>query len=209
MKKNLIPFVLMLAPLAPQKEFILNKHGDVRRDEYFWLKERNNPEVIKYLKAENAFTTEILKPSKGLEKTLFKEMKSHLKEDDSTFPVKDGLYYYYRRFEKNRQYQIFARKKGETGKEEILFDVNKLAKDFDFFNSSYTYSPDHKLAAFSYDTTGRRFYNLRFKDLVTGKFLKTEIKNITDNVVWAADGKTLFLRQAGPYHTEMAPSLPI
>lgn len=192
MKKSLLPFVLMLAPLAPQKDLILEKHGDRRRDEYFWLKERSSPGVIKYLKSENKFTEEMLKPSKKLEQTLFKEMKSHIKEDDSTYPVKDGPYYYYRRFEKNRQYQIFARKKGETGKEEILFDVNKLAKGHEFYSANYVYSPDHKWAAFSVDSTGRRFYDLRFKNLDTGKFLKTEIKDITDNVVWANDNKTIF-----------------
>lgn len=180
------------APIAPQKEFKLEKHGDVRIDEYYWLKERKNPEVIKYLKAENNYLKKNLKSTEKLQKQLFTEMKSRIKEDDSTYPLKDGPYYYYTRFEKNKQYPIYARKADLAGKEEILFNVNTLAQGKNFYSANYQTSPNHKLAALTYDTVGRRFYNIKFKDLSTGKFLKGEIKNVTNNVVWAADNKTLF-----------------
>lgn len=186
------------APMAAQKEYKMEKHGDVRTDEYFWLKDRKNPEVIKYLKAENSYLSSTLKKTEKLQKTLFKEMKSRIKEDDSTYPLKDGNYLYYTRYEKGRQYPIYARKKAESGKEEILFNINLLAEGKKFFNASYTMSPDHQVAALAFDTTGRRFYNIKFKNFKTGKFLKDEIKNITGNVAWAKDNRTLFYVRQDP-----------
>lgn len=180
------------APIAPQKEFKLEKHGDVRVDEYFWLKDRKNPEVIKYLNAENTYLNKTLKKTEKLQKTLFKEMKSRIKEDDSTYPLKNGPFLYYTRFEKGRQYPIYARKKETSAKEEILFNINALAQGKKFFNASYAMSPDHQVAAFAFDTTGRRFYNIKFKDFKTGKFLKDEIKDVTGNVAWAKDNRTIF-----------------
>lgn len=186
------------APTVAAKEFKLEKHGDVRIDEYYWLKDRKNPDVIKYLKAENDYLKKNLKSTEKLQKKLFTEMKSRIKEDDSTYPLKDGPYYYYTRYEKNKQYPIYARKTDLAGKEEILFNVNELAKGKNFYSANYQTSPNHKLAALTYDTVGRRFYNIKFKDLSTGKFLKGEIKNVTNNITWAEDNKTLFYIKQDP-----------
>ncbi len=185
------------APIAAQKEHKLEKHGDVRIDEYFWMKDRKNPEVIKYLNAENTFLKNSLKTTEILQKTLFSEMKSRIKQDDSTYPLKDGTFYYYTRFEKSKQYPIYARK-NSAGKEEILFNVNTLARGKTFYSASYTASPDHNLAAYTFDITGRRFYNIKFKDFRTGKFLPDEIKSVTGNVAWANDNSTLFFVKQDP-----------
>lgn len=185
-------------PIAAQIEHKLEKHGETRIDEYFWLKDRKNPEVIKYLKAENAYLNKTLKPTEKLQKELFKEMKSRIKEDDSTYPLKHGPYYYYTRYEKGKQYPIYARKKQLNEKEEILFDINKLAKGKNFYSARYTISPDHNTAALTYDTVGRRFYNIKFKNIKTGRFLKNEIKSVTNDVAWSTDNKTLFYVKQDP-----------
>lgn len=180
-------------PQPKEVEHKLEKHGDVRLDEYFWLKDRKNPEVINYLKAENKYLDKIFEPTEDLQTTLFKEMRSRIKEDDSTYPLKDGMFYYYTRFEKDKQYPIYARKTSPGDKkEEVLFDVNQLAAKHEFYSARYEISPDHNMAALAYDTVGRRFYNIKFKDLKTGQFLKGEIKDVTDNMVWANDNQTLF-----------------
>jgi oligopeptidase B len=185
-------------PIAAQKEHLLEKHGDVRNDEYYWLKDRKNPEVINYLKAENTYLQKTLKSTETLQKKLFIEMKSRIKEDDSTYPLKDGPYYYYTRFEKGKQYPLYARKTSLEGKEEILFNVNNLARGKNFYSANYQVSPNHKIAALTFDTTGRRFYNIKFKDLVTNRFLKGEIKNVTNNITWSTDNKTLFYVKQDP-----------
>ncbi|MEK6628485.1 MAG: S9 family peptidase [Bdellovibrionota bacterium] len=188
----------MAPPIATQKEHKLEKHGDVRNDEYFWLKDRKSPEVINYLKAENSYLQKALKSTEKLQKDLFKEMKSRIKEDDSTYPLKDGPYYYYTRFEKAKQYPIFARKTDLSAKEEILFNVNDLAKGKNYYSANYSVSPNHKIAALTFDSVGRRFYNIKFKDLSTGKFLKNEIKSVTNNLAWSADNKSIFYIKQDP-----------
>ena len=186
-------------PLAEEIPHSLEKHGDTRLDEYFWLKDRKNPKVIQYLKNENKYLAQVMKPTEKLQKDLFKELKKRIKEDDSSYPLKNGPFYYYSRYETGKQYPIYARKAElENGKEEILFDINKLAKGHDFYSAEYNVSPDHKLAALASDTVGRRFYNIKFKNLSTGKFLKFEIKDSTNNFVWAKDNKTIFFVKQEP-----------
>lgn len=185
-------------PLAAEKEYKLEKHGDIRIDEYYWMKDRKNPDVINYLKSENNYLNTTLNSTKKLQQELFKEMRSHIKENDSSYPVKDGEFYYYTRYNKGEQYPIYARKKNLTAKEEILFNVNQLAKGKNFYSASYEISPNHKIAALAYDTKGRRFYNIKFKNLSTGRFLKNEIKSVTNNIEWAADNKTLFYVKQDP-----------
>lgn len=179
-------------PKAPIHDYRLEKHGDIRNDEYYWMKDRKNPEVINYLKNENSYLKNSLKKTEKLQSQLFKEMKSRIKEDDSSYPVKDGPYSYYTRYETGKQYPIYARKKNLSGKEEILFNVNKLAVGYNFYSANSIPSPNHRLAALVFDTTGRRFYDIKIKDLKTGKFLKQEIKSVTNNIVWSTDNKTLF-----------------
>jgi len=181
----------------PQPEKVphsMEKHGDVRNDNYFWLRERENPKVIDYLNKENAYTAEVMKPVAGLEKTLFDELKSRVKEDESSVPYKKGSYYYYVRYETGKQYPIYARKKDSlAGTEEVLIDANELSKGHTFYKSSGpNISPNQEMMAFGADTVGRRFYSFSIKNLKTGQVLPDKIENITSNLVWAADNKTIF-----------------
>lgn len=178
----------------------LEKHGDVRVDDYFWMNERDSEPVLNYLRAENEFADEVLKPTEGLQKTLFEEMKSRLKEDESTVPVKMGEYFYYRRFEPGKEYPISARKKGSLdASEEILVDGNEWAKGESFFQmTGVQVAPDHKTIAVAADTRGRRFFDIRFKKAGEKDFLPTQIDNTTGNFTWAKDSKTLFFSKQDP-----------
>lgn len=178
----------------------LSKHGDLRIDDYFWLRERENPKVVDYLKKENAYTAEIMKPVKDLEGKLFLELKGRIKEDESTVPAKDGDYYYSARYEVGQQYPLHVRNKGGlTGPEEILINVPELAKGHSFFNStSARMSPNQEMMAYAVDTVGRRFYTIHFKDLKTGKNLPDKIENVTSNLAWANDNETIFYTEQNP-----------
>lgn len=184
-------------PKAEQINHNLEKHGDVRNDKYFWLRERENPKVIKYLNDENAYTDRALTPVRDLEKTLFEEMKRRTKQDDSSAPYKKGDYYYYTRFEKDQQYPIYARKHGSlTAAEEILLNVNILAKDKSYCQvGALTLSPNQEILAYAVDFTGRRFYDIYFKNLKTGKLDAHVIEKTAGDLVWAADNQTLFYVQ--------------
>lgn len=181
-------------PKAKIIPFILEKFGDVRVDNYYWLRERKNPEVLKYLKAENAYAEAAMKHTEKLQKGLFREMKARIKEDDSSVPFKYGDYYYYKRYEKGFEYPVFARKKGSLkAKEEILLNVNEMARGHAFYQVRFpSISPDHKVIAFAVDTKGRRFYNIYFKDLSTGKVLEEKLSDTAGNMAWANDNRTLF-----------------
>ena len=146
-------------------------HGDVRTDNYFWLKERDNKEVIEYLKAENDYTKKVMKHTKKFQEDLFTEMKRRIKEDDRSVPYKLNGYWYITKFKKENDYPIYTRKKGSLkAKEELLFDCNKMAKGHSYFKlGGISISPDNTLACFSVDTVSRRQYTLKFKNLVTGK----------------------------------------
>lgn len=178
----------------------LSSFGDTRIDYYYWLKERKNPKVIKYLKDENDYTDAITAPIKGLTEKIYEEMRSRIKEDDTTAPVKIDDYYYYRRYEKNKQYPIYCRKyKSTNAKEEVILDVNKLAKGNDFFAiGSVEVSTNHNILAYTADTVGRRIYSVYFKNLKTKKHLPDIIKQTTSNIKWANDNKTLFYTKQHP-----------
>ena len=190
----------MLPPEPEKIEKKLIKHGDVRTDFYYWMKERENPKVLKYLKAENAYTKSKLKPVDSLRKTLFKEMVARIKKKDSNVPVKVDNYYYYSKYNEKSEHPIVVRKRGNLqAKEEILLDGNELAGGKKFFSlGAWEPSPDHRFLAFSTDTVGRRFYTIQIKDLKTGKLLKTKIKNVTLGITWAEDNKTLFYSRQNP-----------
>jgi oligopeptidase B len=178
----------------------MSKFGDIRQDDYFWLKERENPKVIDYLNAENAYTEKALAPAKALEEKIFNEMKSRVKEDDSTFPYRYKDYFYYSRFEKGQQYPIYARKKGSIdAPEEILFNVNEISNGHAFCQATPpAISPNQQMIVYGVDLVGRRFYTLHFKDLKTGKELDAKIENVTGNMDWAADSDHLFYTQQHP-----------
>lgn len=187
-------------PQAARIPHKLQAHGDNRVDEYFWLNKRDNPEVIRYLNAENAYLEATLKHTETLQKTLYQEMKARIKEDDSSAPYRHGNYYYYTRFEKNKEYPIYCRKKGSLdAAEEILLDANQLAKGHSYFQvGGLELSPNHQMLAYAVDTQGRRIYTIHFKDLTTGKTLTDRITEVTPDMAWANDNQTLFYVKQNP-----------
>jgi oligopeptidase B len=187
-------------PVAQKIPTRLEKHGQTRIDEYYWLKERDNPEVTNYLKAENEYTERIMAPTKGLQETLFQEFKARIKQTDISVPYKRDDYFYYTRHEEGKEYPIYCRKKGALkNKEEILLNVNELAEGHEFISvrrGVVSYNQD--LLAYAVDTTGRRIYNIRFKNLVTGDLLEDEIPQVTGKVAWANDNRTVFYTKQDP-----------
>ena len=181
-------------PAAGKIPYSLEKHGDVRVDDYYWMRDRKDPKVIKYLKDENVYTDGVLKHNEALQSRLFDEMKARIKEDDSSVPFKYGDYYYYKRYEKGFEYPIYARKKGALdAKEEILLNVNEIAKGQAYCKVGFpAIRPDHRMIAYAVDTKGRRFYTIYFKDLWTGKLYGETIADTAGNMEWANDNKTLF-----------------
>jgi len=185
---------LSIPPKAEKKPETLTIHGDTRIDNYFWLNERENPEVIEYLEAENAYTKAQLSHTEDLQKDLFEEMKGRIKEDDQSVPYKFNGYWYITRYETGKDYPIYSRKKESLdAPEEILFDCNEMAKGFAYFKlGSISVSPDNTMACFSIDTVSRRQYTLQVKNLITGEIYADKIKNTTGSASWANDNKTLF-----------------
>jgi oligopeptidase B len=186
-KKNIPP----VAKIIPHK---LVKHKHTRVDNYYWLNDRENPEVIDYLNKENEYYHSVTAETKGFQAELFEEMKSRIKEDDQSVPYLYNGYYYITRFEKGQDYPIYSRKK-ETleANEELLFDCNELAKGQSYFHlGGLSVSPDNTLALFSVDVVGRRIYTIQVKNLQTGELLSDTIKNVTGTAVWANDNKTIF-----------------
>ncbi len=184
----------MSAPKAEKIRKELTKHEDTRIDNYYWLNERENPEVIKYLEAENKYTENMLGHTKHFQEKLYSEIVSRIKKDDQSVPYKFNGYYYITRFENENEYPIYSRKKESlTAKEEIMLNVNKLAKGHDYFHvTGVKVSPDNKLLAYGVDTVSRRKYNIRFKNMKNGEILKDVLPNTTGSVAWANDNKTVF-----------------
>ena len=181
-------------PIAKIIPKTLEKFGDVRIDNYFWLNDRENPEVIDYLNKENAYYKKMTAHTKAFQKELFEEMKGRIKEDDESVPYLYNGYYYITRFETGKNYPIYSRKKESlSAKEEILFDCNALAKGQSYFQlGGLSISPDNKLAVFSIDIVGRRIYDIQIKNLETGEILSDKIEKVSGNAVWANDNKTIF-----------------
>ena len=187
-------------PKAPKRQTILEAHSDKRIDNYFWLNERDSPEVLTYLEAENAYFKQQTQHTQALEEALFQEMKGRIKEDDQSVPYKYNGYWYFSRFEQGKEYPIYLRQRDEEGaREEVLFDVNQMAEGHKFYQfAEYSISPDNQWASFSVDTRGRRMYSLFIKNLKTGEILPTEIKNTDGGSCWANDSKTLFYTKIDP-----------
>ncbi|MEF3280077.1 MAG: S9 family peptidase [Elusimicrobiota bacterium] len=180
-------------PVAKKIPYRLEKHGDVRIDNYFWLKDRDSKDVIDYLKAENKYTELVMKDYKKVEKQIYKELKSRIKEDYQTAPVKYKNYLYFKRYKKGKDYPIYYRKKIGLEKPELLLDVNDIAKDREFCHvSKVQVSPSQEILAYAVDYVGRRFYTIYFKDLKTGKMLDTKIENVTSNFAWSNDSNIIY-----------------
>ena len=179
--------------MAEKKTKTTNIHGVTLVDDYFWLREKNNPAVMAHLKAEDAYTETVMKPTAALQEKLYNEMVSHIKETDAEVPYRRGNYFYYTRTEKGKQYQIYCRKKGSPdAPEEIVLDQNELARGQKFMAiDSFVPSNDGNLLAYTTDNTGYRQYTLHVKDLRTGKLFPERIERV-NGVAWATDNKTFF-----------------
>jgi len=180
-------------PMTEKKSKTTKIHDYTTIDNYFWLREKTNPEVIKHLEAENAYTEAVMKPTAALQDKLYKEMVGHIKETDVTVPYRWGDYFYYSRTEQGKQYPINCRKKGTLdAPEEVVLDQNAMAQGLKFFSvGTFVPSDDGNLLAYSTDTTGYRQYKLQIKDLRTGQTLPEMFERV-GSVAWATDNKTIF-----------------
>lgn len=180
-------------PMAEKKPKTTKIHGETLVDDYFWLREKENPQVMEHLKAEDAYTDAVMKPTEPLQEKLYKEMLSHIKQTDTNVPYRQDGYLYYSRTEEGKQYPIFCRKKGGLdAAEEVILDQNELAKGQKFMSVGVLApSDDGNLLAYSTDNTGYRQYTLQIKNLKTGELFPERIERV-DNMVWATDNKTIF-----------------
>ena len=180
-------------PMAEKKPKTTNIHGTTLVDDYFWMREKANPAVMTHLHAEDDYTMAAMKPTEALQQKLYNEMLSHIKQTDTNVPFRWGNYFYYTRTEEGKQYPIFCRKKGSLdAAEEIMVDVNELAKGQKFMSvGSFVPSDDGNLLAYSTDNTGYRQYTLQVKDLRTGQLFPEKIERV-NGVAWATDNKTFF-----------------
>ncbi len=184
----------LIAPIATIKPHTLEKHKDIRTDNYYWLNDRENPEVIDYLNKENDYYNQMTADTKDFQKSLFEEMKSRVKEDDQSVPYLYNGYFYITRFEKGQDYPIYSRKKESLeAREEIMFNCNEMAKGHSYFQlTGLSVSPDNKYATFAVDLVSRRIYTIQIKNLETGEILSDKIENADGGSTWANDNKTIF-----------------
>ena len=183
----------MPAPKAKKQPKILTAHGHDRLDDYYWLNQREDPAVIEYLEAENAYFEEQTKDQKDLRETLFAEIKGRIKEDDSSVPYVKNGYEYQTKYETGDQYPRYLRTKAGESETELLLNVNEMAEPHDFYNvGGLNVSDDNRYLAYGEDTVSRRIYTIKIKDLLTGQHLPDQIPNTTGGSVWSADGKYLF-----------------
>jgi len=183
--------------MPPKAEKIIKElaiHDDTRIDNYYWLNERDNPKVIDYLEAENAYREAVMKPAEELQQNLYNEIVGRIKQEDMSVPYLDNGYYYYSRYERGREYPIYARKKERLeANEEITLNVPEMAKGHDYYRvSGRNVSEDNCYMAFGVDTVSRRRYDIYFKDLQTGELLPEVLNNTSGYVIWANDNKTVF-----------------
>ena len=187
--------------MAEQIEKQLVMHGDTRIDPFYWMNDRENPAVIRYLEEENAYREAMMAHTASLQQTLFNEMRGRIKEDDTSAPYFNNGYYYYTRFETGQEYPIYCRKKGSLdAEEEVMLDVNELAEPHPYYRvGSFDVSLDNRLLAFTVDTVGRRQYTIMVKDLQSGEITPTGISEAGGDVTWAADHATLFFTSIDPH----------
>jgi oligopeptidase B len=187
-------------PVAEQRPHrVVAPHGHARIDEYYWLRDREDPAVIAYLEAENAYTAAVMPGTGELQERVFQEIRGRIQETDMSVPVRRGDYWYYSRFEEGQNHPIHARKRGSLdGPEEILLDLNERAEGKRFYQASSQVSSGHDILAFAEDTLGRNIVTIRFKDLRTGRLLDDVIENVTWNMVWAEDNRTLLFARQDP-----------
>ncbi|GIV70792.1 MAG: hypothetical protein KatS3mg048_3654 [Caldilinea sp.] len=189
-----IHFTAAQPPVPMRRPTQHTLHGDVRIDDYHWLRNRDDPEVIAYLDAENAYTARVLRDTEPLQEALFQEMRRRIRETDSTAPVQDGDYWYYRRTVAGLDYPIYCRRAHSLeGEEEILLDVNELAAGHAFCEvGEFAVSPDHSLLAYALDRKGDEAFTIFIKDLRTGELLPDRIEGAYYGLEWGNDNATLF-----------------
>lgn len=187
-------------PLASVRPQLLEMHGHSRQDDYSWLKDRDNPEVVAYLEAENAYTEAVMKPHEALGETLFEEIVGRIAKDDSTVPYREDGSYYYQRWIDGSEYPLYCRRMSSLeADEEIILDGNDLARGHEFFSlRGVRPSPDGSTVAYAVDTVGRRKYELRFRNLDTGEDLPDVIREVTTNSVWTNDSQAVFYTKQHP-----------
>ncbi len=187
-------------PQAPRVPHPLEHHGQVRMDEYYWLNDKTNPEVIRYLQAENDYASELRKPTMALEQVLFEEIKGRMKPTDLSVPFKQDDYLYYTRYEEGKEYPLYCRKKGSlSSPEEIMVDGNVLAEGHEYFSlGNWMVSSGQDILAYAIDTQGRRIYTMCFLHLSSGKLLGDQIPSVTGNMEWANDNQTIFYARQDP-----------
>jgi oligopeptidase B len=184
----------LVAPVAKKIPRELTVHGHTRVDPYYWLNERDNPEVIDYLEKENAYKEALMKPTRKLQEALYEEIKSKIKQSDESVPYLKNGYYYYEKEVPESEYFLLCRKKGSLeAEEEIMLDVNRMAEGYDYYQiGGASVSEDNALLAFGVDTVSRRKYTLYFKNLETGELLEDQVPLTTGGAVWGNDNKTVF-----------------
>lgn len=182
---------LPVAKVIPKADTL---HGDVRIDNYFWLRDRSNPEVIEYLEAENKYTEAMMKHTEEFQEQLYTEMLGRIKETDVSVPYTLNNYYYYSRTEEGKQYPIYCRREGNLeATEEILLDLNELAIEHEYLDlGDHKVSPDHRFLAYSLDTAGSERYTIYIKNVNNNVLLEEKIFNTSGDLVWANDNKTIF-----------------
>lgn len=186
------------APVCEKRPEELVAHGDVRVDDYYWLREREDQDVLDYLEAENAYTRERMAPTEALQEELFQELVGRLQENDETVPVKDGPFAYFTRTREGLQYPIHCRKPADGGREEILFDVNAMAKGHGFFSmGARVPSPSHGHIAYAVDRVGRRLYDIEIKNLGRGD-VERGISGASGSLAWSADGTAVYYVKRDP-----------
>ncbi len=186
---------MMKPPVAKIiEEKLISPHGDIRIDKYFWLNKRDDPEVMKALETENAYTDLVMAHTEEFQTQLYDEIVGRIKKDDSSVPYKKDGFYYYSRYEKEKEYPFYCRKKESMDNpEDVMLDVNKMAEGFSFYNvGGMAVSTNNSLLAYSVDTVSRRKYSIYFKDLETGEILEDVIPNTSGSITWANDNKTIF-----------------
>src|SRR2546422_3046539 len=181
-------------PMAAVRPHRFDEFGTVRIDQYYWLKERSNPEVIKYLEAENAYTKAVMAHTEALQERLYEELKGRVLQNDQSVPFREGNYFYYTRLVEGKNYPIYARKRGSlSAPEESMVDANALAEGkATFLIRAWEVSSGEDLLAFTADTTGGRVGSIRFKNLRTGEMLPDVVPRAIGAIAWAADNRTLF-----------------
>jgi oligopeptidase B len=182
-------------PVAERHPFKVESPNGTREDDYYWLRDdsRANPQMLAYLKAENAWTDGVLAHTRPLQEKIYQEIVGRIKQDDATVPYQRKGYWYYRRYDTGKEYPIYARRRGSPdAPEQVMLDANELGKGQGFYAvGAWAVSPDNRLLAWTEDTVGRRQYTLRVKNLDTGEVLGEKIAGLQPEIVWAADNHTL------------------